>query len=333
MQGHDSIDYVISLARAGDGEALASAVGRLLDDGDVPAMDAVLARQHSLPREGADLLDWAISETSQMAKVGDATARLFGIPVLVTACGCDMPTPAVREAVGLLRGLPPEPFALLDGWLHTSDLLGMHPVDFRKLAAALASAAVANDRVARLPQAAISRKTLKCGHAEGSSSVYSLESGARTVCAVFAIGAIIPSGCSGGLANLVSGGLPSGCRDILASRLAASVNGYVGMLEPGQPMEAAVDAAAFVDGITLEARLEAAEMVIGRRPITHFCLEGYALHIAMTWDGATAIDAFELQAIGIDPARVWGLLEAGSRAVVHHRTRHDMPSMADRSLN
>jgi hypothetical protein len=303
-----------------------------LDRGDLTILErAVGLASAGMAAAAVDGIEWAISTEAQSVFAHGTYCRLFCLPLLVSGtCDARLPAKDIYAMLEMLRGLPGERLCILGDWIHVHDLTGMDPVDYRKLTTDLAESAVAGAKIVPVPAGMFPRSSAGSFNREGAATIWGISGGqhaSRTVTARFIVGMVVGAD-HGGCGHLATGDLPEGFREMLGIGLSAAIPGFLELMAPGQPLEAAVDGLAMLETIILEARLDGAATLIGRRPICHFCIEGDTLHVVLTRDGSCAVDSVSLSAIGMNADVVGRILEDGSAGLVRHETRSSLPKAA-----
>ena len=328
---------------SGDMEGLRTLVSAILDAGDISDVDgAILHAEENLARDSADLLATEVESAAQSILRGTRTDRLFCIPFMVDfSVSVDLPMAPLLAAVRAMAA-PGERVSVASGWVHIRDLMALDAVGFRKLTRILSACRAGGEASACLPPELFPRFPASSADLVGGAEMFGFgedgEIRAARIHARFLLGLVsspirASATSSGSLADVAEGRMSDAAREALRSCLKASIPGFLDMLDPGQPMGAAVDAAAGIDTMVLEARLDAAAALIGRKPIVHYCLDGETLHVVMTKDGSDVVDAMELCAIGLCYDIVGSLLEEGSRGFVQHAETDDLPKAASSSVH
>lgn len=316
---------LLDALEADDAQGLQGYVRRLLDGGDMGPIRAAVQVVGSRSPEAASQLEQMLLTEAQQGVYLDAEVALFAVPILV-----DPRLPfryaEVAEVLDLFAA-PAEHFMLLGNWVRPEALLGMEATDYRAFVEHLALAAL--DAAADPMRPGMPQRMLETCVADGAVLHTPERPDGRLAVRVVVGAALRPRGTPvepGGLFDyFVGANLPPEALASLEFALAEVLDYGVTVLDPGLPLECAWQGLGMLATLILRARLDGAQMQIGVKPITHFCLFGSNLHLAMTRDGSAVLDRVTLCTHGLDVDLVIDTVTGRSRAMVQHGSPFEPP--------
>jgi len=319
----------------GDAGEVFGIVGAMLDRGELDRLRSVSAHVEAAMAPGAvDLLAQAVEDESQRFEMDGMHAELFCIPCLIDPqCLQPLDAAAVCAALRAQAGHGAT-VVVADGWVHLHDLLALDPVGYRALSRAMAAAAFGGAVAMPLNAGSFPRFPAGSGDRAGAAEVIDCASGGshRQIAARFVLGALARPARARRNRSLVGdicgGEADRGTADTLAGILSGLIPDTGALLVPAQPYLAAVWAAGAIECIMVEARMKAAAIEIGRKPIAHFCADDDWFHIVLTRDGKTVIDTMRILGCGIDSEHLAEAVDGLSAAMVHHHDVSDLPKAA-----
>lgn len=286
--------------------------------------DAVEVVGSRSPEAASHLEEVLLTEAQQGVFLGHEIA-LFAIPIVT-----DPRLPFCRIEVSRILSLfasMEEEFFVLGGWVRPETLLNMEATTYRGFVELLAHAALDEQDDPMRP--GMPNRMLETCVSDGAVLHTPERPDGRAAVRVV-VGAVlrktgIPVG-PGGLFQFFAGAeLPPEGLDSLETSLCAAFQYNVTVLQPGLPLACAWQGLGVLSTMILRARLQSVELQLGVQPITHFCLHGDSLFLAMTRDGSCVLDAMTLCTNGLDVDMVIDAVSSQSRGMVEHASPFEAP--------
>jgi hypothetical protein len=326
-----SVETLVAAAiERGDEETARRELGVLLDTGDTVTLASAKRAVGRNSEESLWYFEDALEQESQSVRDDGMETALFCIPVILDDTELPIfPEEAIAKMISAMASSE-ESFVVLDDWIGQDSLTNLDYIGYRHLSRRLGGLARDGQKTTAAESPLVPSE-IDSGH--GGLTIVGVSDGlasTRNLAVRYLVGAVTRASSKeplpGGIFDsFLDGTLDSEGIDALLASITVASGSNLQIMAPSQPLHAVARVTGFLDTLALEARLACATLMIGQKPICHYCIHVPYITIVMTGPSGQALDSVTLRGDYTSEEMVADVLFSQSVGVLCEHRLSDLP--------